>query len=95
MTIHQIAHQYQKYTRSEIYTICLQYIFTVARWEISGKLNYDLSRDYELISIVEGRGTIEIDGEVHELVKGDHLILTVEDTNVVIEGDLTAIISYV
>lgn len=82
--------QGQKYTQFVSNTF-----FTVARWEISGKLNYDLSRDYELISIVEGRGTIEIDGEVHELVKGDHLILTVEDTNIVIEGDLTAIISYV
>ncbi|PHK49930.1 mannose-6-phosphate isomerase, class I [Staphylococcus edaphicus] len=69
--------------------------FTVERWIIEGKLNYDMQQSYCLVSVVEGSGKIETDHNTYELNKGTHFILTTEDQDVVFDGEMTLIISYV
>ncbi|MDK3888689.1 mannose-6-phosphate isomerase, class I, partial [Staphylococcus pseudintermedius] len=69
--------------------------FTVAKWEISGTLNYMKPREFVLVSVLEGQGQLISDGEIYDIQKGNHLILTAEDLDNVFEGDFTLMVSYV
>ncbi|MEB5791075.1 mannose-6-phosphate isomerase, class I [Mammaliicoccus sciuri] len=69
--------------------------FTVAKWEISGTFNFRKPRDYCLVSVIAGSGEIITDGNVFEVEKGDHLIMTADDLDNHINGELEVIISYV
>lgn len=77
-------------------TIFVQnHFFTVAKWEISGTLNYMKPREFVLVSVLEGQGQLISDGEIYDIQKGNHLILTAEDLDNVFEGDFTLMVSYV
>ncbi|GGI41133.1 mannose-6-phosphate isomerase, class I [Mammaliicoccus stepanovicii] len=69
--------------------------FTVAKWQIEGTFNFRKPRDYCLVSIISGSGEIITDGNVFEVKIGDHLILTADDLDNNINGNLEVIISYV
>ncbi len=69
--------------------------FTMVKWEITGTLNYMKPREFCLISILEGKGKIIVDGDIFELEKGTNFVLTSEDLDSVFEGDFTLIISYI
>ncbi|MBL7566013.1 type I phosphomannose isomerase catalytic subunit [Staphylococcus saccharolyticus] len=69
--------------------------FTMVKWEITGTLNYMKPREFCLISVLEGKGKIIVDGDIFELEKGTNFVLTSEDLDSVFEGDFTLIISYI
>ena len=69
--------------------------FTMVKWEITGTLNYMKPREFCLISVLEGKGKIIVDGDIFELEKGTNFVLTSEDLDSVFEGDFTLMISYV
>lgn len=68
--------------------------FTVEKWDIQGVLDYEKPHDYCLITVIEGNGKINIDGENFEMEKGKHFILTTEDNEIKFEGELSIIVSY-
>lgn len=68
--------------------------FTVEKWDIQGVLDYEKPHDYCLITVIEGNGKINIDGENFEIEKGKHFILTTEDNEIKFEGELSIIVSY-
>ncbi len=69
--------------------------FTMVKWEVSGTLNYMKPREFCLVSVLEGEGSIITDGEIFKLEKGSNFILTSEDLDSVFEGNFTLIISYI
>lgn len=68
--------------------------FTVEKWDIQGVLDYEKPHDYCLITVIEGNGKINIEGENFEIEKGKHFILTTEDNEIKFEGELSIIVSY-
>ncbi|WP_323704160.1 mannose-6-phosphate isomerase, class I [Mammaliicoccus sp. Dog046] len=69
--------------------------FTVTKWQIEGTFNFRKPRDYCLVSVIDGSGEIITDGNINQVSKGDHLILTSDDLDNHINGQLEVIISYV
>ncbi len=69
--------------------------FTVTHWQIQGTLNYMKPREFVLVSVLEGQGQLITDGEIYDIKKGNHFILTAEDLDNVFEGEFSLIISYV
>lgn len=69
--------------------------FTVTKWQIEGTFNFRKPRDYCLVSIISGEGEIITDGNVYEVSTGSHLILTADDLDNHINGQLEVIVSYV
>lgn len=69
--------------------------FTVTKWQIEDTFNFRKPRDYCLVSIISGEGEIITDGNVYEVSTGSHLILTADDLDNHINGQLEVIVSYV
>ncbi|HDP1990579.1 TPA: hypothetical protein P6G21_001743 [Staphylococcus aureus] len=53
------------------------------------------SREFCLVTVLEGEGQMIVDGEIFKLTTGTNFILTSEDLDSVFEGDFTLMISYV
>lgn len=50
--------------------------FSVYKWEINGHLTWQHEHGpYTLMSIIDGQGTLTVDGKEYELKKGTHLII--------------------
>ncbi|MEL0539422.1 type I phosphomannose isomerase catalytic subunit [Staphylococcus debuckii] len=69
--------------------------FTVVKWEITGTLNYMKPREFCLVTILDGEGTLVTDGDIYEIEKGKSFILTSEDLDNIFKGDFTLMITYV
>lgn len=69
--------------------------FTIVKWEISGTLNYMKPREFCLVSVIDGEGKLITDGDIFDIQKGSHFVLTSEDLDNVFEGDFSLIISYI
>lgn len=67
--------------------------FDVYRWKINGKLHMKATAPYTLVSVIDGAGFIEVDGQLHELKAGDHFILTSDISSWTLSGLFTAIAS--
>ncbi|MBE2156603.1 mannose-6-phosphate isomerase, class I [Staphylococcus argenteus] len=68
--------------------------FAVYKWNIHGQLNFTKPYPYCLVTIIEGTGTLTIDESHFDIQKGISFILTTEDTNVHLNGEMSAIISH-
>ncbi|ARQ06178.1 mannose-6-phosphate isomerase, class I [Macrococcoides canis] len=69
--------------------------FTVKQLLIEERYEYTKQQDYTLMSVLSGEGTLTVDGQVFEIKKGDHFILTTEDEELEFRGKLDIIESYV
>lgn len=67
--------------------------FDVYRWKINGKITMTQKAPYTLVSIIEGAGFIEIDGNLYELTLGDHFIIPSDVKTFTLSGLFTAIAS--
>lgn len=67
--------------------------FSVYRWQVNGTLNLKKSGDYTLISVLDGDGTIMVDGKTFTLTKGTHLLLPNQIKSWTVEGQLDIIAS--
>lgn len=65
--------------------------FEVRKLEVEGHIDLLRSSDYLLESVVEGAGVLKVDGEEHNIKKGDFFILTNEVSSYEFDGDLTII----
>lgn len=68
--------------------------FTVYHWQLSGSVSTPLKADYLLVSIIDGSGSITVDGQEFSLKKGDNFILPTTIENYVLAGDLEIIASH-
>ena len=68
--------------------------FTVYEWIIKNSIAMEREGLYTLVSIVDGKGSIEVDGTSYPLEKGDHFLLPNEVDNWTFTGDLHIIASH-
>ena len=68
--------------------------FTVEKWEINSKLNYNKPHAYCLVTIIDGTGTLTVNDKHYDIQKGSSFILTTEDEEIHFVGNISAIVSH-
>lgn len=68
--------------------------FTVYKWEISGKADFEKTADYSLFSVLDGQGSLKVDGQDYDIAKGSHFILPSDVQAWEIKGNLELIVSH-
>ena len=68
--------------------------FAVYKWEISGKADFGKTADYSLFSVLDGQGSLLVDGQEYPIAKGSHFILPSDVQAWQIKGDLELIVSH-
>lgn len=70
--------------------------FTVRKLTVDSpmKINIDTSCFHSLI-VTDGNGTLKINGETYNLIKGDSFFIPAQDGEYVLDGDCCIILSYV
>lgn len=67
--------------------------FTVYKWDINGQLSLTAQRPYTLVSVIDGEGTLTVDGTDYPLKKGTHLLLPADVQKWTLTGHMTIIAS--
>ena len=76
-------------------TLVASDFFTVYKWEITGKVDFEKTADYSLLSVLAGQGQLIVDGKDYPIQKGSHFILPSDVEAWTIEGqDLELIVSH-
>ena len=44
--------------------------FAVYKWEITGKVDFEKTADYSLLSVLDGEGQLTVDGKNYPIQKG-------------------------
>lgn len=68
--------------------------FAVYKWEISGKVDFEKTADYSLFSVLDGQGSLKVDGQDYDIAKGSHFILPSDVQAWEIKGNLELIVSH-
>ena len=68
--------------------------FAVYKWEISGKADFEKTADYSLFSVLDGQGSLLVDGQEYPIAKGSHFILPSDVQAWEIKGELELIVSH-
>ena len=68
--------------------------FAVYKWEISGKAYFEKTADYSLFSVLDGQGSLLVDGQEYPIAKGSHFILPSDVQAWEIQGELELIVSH-
>ena len=68
--------------------------FAVYKWEISGKADFEKTADYGLFSVLDGQGSLLVDGQEYPIAKGSHFILPSDVQAWEIQGELELIVSH-
>ncbi|HET7616512.1 MAG TPA: mannose-6-phosphate isomerase, class I [Bacillales bacterium] len=68
--------------------------FTVSKWELNGSSTLEQDEDFLLVSILDGEGTIQANGQDFPFKKGDHFILPSGLGKFDVEGKATGITSH-
>ena len=68
--------------------------FAVYKWEISGKADFEKTADYSLFSVLDGQGSLLVDGQEYPIAKGSHFILPSDVQAWEIQGELELIVSH-
>lgn len=68
--------------------------FSVYKWMISGQTIFKRTHPYLLVSVIDGKGILFVDGESYNLVKGDHFILPNDVLEWTIKGGVELIVSH-
>ncbi|MGE8203377.1 mannose-6-phosphate isomerase, class I [Heyndrickxia sp. NPDC080065] len=69
--------------------------FSVYKWDVNGTAEFVQEQPFLLVSIIDGNGEINVDGETNPLNKGDHFILPTDTGSFTMEGKFTAIVSHI
>lgn len=68
--------------------------FAVYKWEISGNADFEKTADYSLLSVLDGQGSLKVDGQDYDIAKGSHFILPSDVEAWQIKGNLELIVSH-
>ena len=61
---------------------------------ISGKADFEKTADYSLFSVLDGQGSLNVDGQDYDIAKGGYFILPSDVQAWEIEGNLELIVSH-
>ncbi|MDR2832545.1 MAG: mannose-6-phosphate isomerase, class I [Streptococcaceae bacterium] len=67
--------------------------FNVDKWVVNGELPLSMDEPYQLVSVIEGNGSIVIDENKWDLTKGQHFILPNTIKEFVLDGQMEIIAS--
>ena len=81
----------QKYQGAEIVNLVANKFFVVKKIDTDGVFSYDMDTKYALMNIIEGKGSIELDGNIYKVKKGDSFIIPYGEKRLEIRGNLTII----
>ena len=68
--------------------------FTVYKWQMDGPVEMKRSAPYSLLSVLDGEGSIAVDGQVYPIKKGSHFILPSDVESWTFDGRLEMIVSH-
>ena len=68
--------------------------FTVYKWLVDGPVEMKRRAPYSLLSVLDGDGQIEVDGQVYPIKKGSHFILPSDVESWTFDGRLEMIVSH-
>lgn len=68
--------------------------FTVYHWQLNGKVAKPLEVDYLLVSVINGKGAINIGQRSFEISKGDNFGIPATVKNYDLKGDIDLIVSH-
>lgn len=97
MTIGPVANSHPDTVSTDnatITTYVSNEFFTVYKWEIAGATKMTRTAPYYLVSVLAGEGSLEVDGQVYSLIKGQHFILPSDVTDWTFDGNLEMIVSH-
>lgn len=83
----------EHFAEAEITTLVKSDFFDVYKWVIDGNHTFKKSADYTLVSVLDGKGQISVDGKIYPLKKGEHFILPSPVEQWAISGKLEMIAS--
>ncbi|MGT2910243.1 mannose-6-phosphate isomerase, class I [Streptococcus cameli] len=79
----------------ELTTLVSNPFFTVQKWNIHSQASFQRFAPYLLVSVLDGQGTIAVDGQTYPIQKGSHFILTSDIENWQLDGEMELIVSHV
>ncbi|EEL79454.1 ManA (Mannose-6-phosphate isomerase) [Bacillus cereus AH1271] len=68
--------------------------FSVCKWEIREEASFQQKDCFQLVSIIEGEGSLTTVDGCFSIKKGDHLVLPITIENFTIKGSIAAIVSH-
>ena len=79
---------------AEITTFVENNFFTVQKWSVVGKLQRQQTKSFQLVSVISGEGTLQVDHELYKIKKGNHFLLPSKLGSFEVNGNLEMIASY-
>ncbi|MFC4651545.1 mannose-6-phosphate isomerase, class I [Lactococcus nasutitermitis] len=83
----------EQFEGATISTLVKSAFFDVYKWQISSQHTFTKTADYTLVSVLDGAGTLTIDGQDYSIKKGEHFILPSTIERWTITGQLEIIAS--
>jgi mannose-6-phosphate isomerase len=87
-------HRIEKIDDAAITTFVESDYFTVQKWCISGKVEFQEPTVFYLVSVLEGEGDLKLENEEYSIKKGDHFILPYKLKKFSISGQVDMIVSF-
>ncbi|MDR0921223.1 MAG: mannose-6-phosphate isomerase, class I [Lactobacillales bacterium] len=81
------------YGDSSVKTFVETEFFNVYEWKVRGSIKFEKNAPYTLVSVIDGKGAIIVDGKEYSLVKGQHFILPADIPSWELTGNLDIIAS--
>src|SRR5699024_12180009 len=69
--------------------------YTYYHWKLDGEVNRELNEDFLQVSVIEGSGKIEIEGQFYAFSKGSHFIIPHTIKTYALHGQAEMIVSHV
>jgi mannose-6-phosphate isomerase len=80
--------------QTEVTTYVESEYFTVQKWNVNGESNFEQTNAFQLFSVLDGEGKLQIEGESYPVKKGDHFILPYGLGEFSVDGSLKMIVSH-
>ncbi|PLR77835.1 mannose-6-phosphate isomerase, class I [Bacillus sp. V3-13] len=68
--------------------------FTVHKWDLNGHAALQQTKSFQLVSVLSGEGTVEVNGHCVSFKKGDHFMLPFDFGTFTLDGEAEFIVSH-
>ncbi|WP_226655612.1 mannose-6-phosphate isomerase, class I [Pseudalkalibacillus hwajinpoensis] len=93
-TDHNCSSKIERVEGAEVITFVENNFFTVQKWSVDGKLKREQTKPFQLVSVISGEGTLQVDHELYKIKKGNHFLLPSKLGSFEVKGNLEMIASY-